>query len=140
MLYASLEWLRESDAITDNDIEVFNKVKQCRNNIAHEISRMLSEGLPKDFADRFGDMTSLIAKVERWWIVYFEIPLNPEVANREINEDELVPGPIAGLKMMIDVALGDDEISKYYINEFRKQFPNHKFSISSPLDNLPPPS
>jgi len=54
--------------------------------------------------------------------------LNPEVANREINEDEIVPGPIAGLKMMIDVALGDDEKSKYYINEFRKQFPNHKFS------------
>jgi len=96
VLYASLEWLRESDAITDNDIEVFNKVKQCRNNIAHEISRMLSEGLPKDFADRFGGMISLITKVERWWIVYFEIPLNPEVANREINEDEIVPGPIVG--------------------------------------------
>ncbi|MCC6498796.1 MAG: hypothetical protein IT313_00870 [Anaerolineales bacterium] len=128
VLYASLDWLQESDAITDDDIETFNKVKQCRNNIAHEISRMLSEGLPKDFSDRFSDMVSLVSKIERWWIVNFEIPLNPEFADKEIIEDEIIPGPIAGLRMMIDVALGDDEKSKYYINEFRKNFPNHKFS------------
>jgi hypothetical protein len=122
-LYASLEWLKESKAITDVDIAVFNKVKQCRNDIAHEISRMLSEGLPKDFSDRFNDMVSLISKVERWWIINVEIPLNSEFADKEIIEDEIIPGRIAGLRMMIDVALGNDEQSNFYINEFRKNFP-----------------
>jgi hypothetical protein len=122
-LYASLEWLKESKAIIDDDIVVFNKVKQCRNNITHEISRMLSEGLPQDFSDRFSDMVSLISKVERWWIINVEIPLNPELADKEIIEDEIIPGRIASLRMMIDVALGNDEQSKFYIDGFRKNFP-----------------
>ena len=122
-LYASLEWLKESDAITDDDVTIFNLVKQHRNNIAHEISHMLSEGLPPDFSDRFNEMVSLLSKIERWWIVNYEIPLNPELVGEEIIESEIVPGPIASLRMMIDVALGSEERSNFYINEFRKNFP-----------------
>ena len=122
-LYASLEWLKESDAITDDDITIYNLVKQHRNNIAHEISHMLSEGLPSDFSDRFNEMVSLLSKIERWWIVNYEIPLNPKLAAEEIVESEIVPGPIASLRMMIDVALGSEEQSIFYINEFRKNFP-----------------
>jgi hypothetical protein len=122
-LYASLEWLKDSEAITDDDLTIFNLVKQHRNNIAHEISHMLSEGLPSDFSGRFNQMVSLLSKIERWWIVNYEIPLNPELAGKEINENEIIPGPIASLRMMIDVALGSEEQSKFYINEFKKNFP-----------------
>lgn len=122
-LYASLAWLKESNVITDNDIRLFNQVKQRRNDIAHEISHMLSEGLPSDFPDRFSDMVSLLRKIEKWWIINYEIPLNPDLVDVEIIEDEIVPGPIAGLRMMIDVALGEEEEANYYYNEFMKHFP-----------------
>jgi len=122
-LYASLEWLREIEAITDDDIAMFEKVKQRRNDIAHEISQMLSEGLPADFSDRFNNMVYLLDKIERWWIVNFEIQINPDLMKLEIKKDEIVPGPIAGLRMMIDVALGSEEKSRYYFNEFLKKFP-----------------
>ena len=123
ILYASLEWLKDSNVITDNDVALFTQVKQRRNDIAHEISHMLSEGLPSDFPERFSDMVSLLTKIEKWWIINYEIPLNPDLVDVEIIEDEIVPGPIAGLRMMIDVALGSEEEANYYYNEFIKDFP-----------------
>ncbi|HJS18119.1 MAG TPA: hypothetical protein VJ785_05200 [Anaerolineales bacterium] len=86
-LYASLQWLREAQAITDDDIALFNQVKQRRNDIAHEISRMLSEGLPADFADRFNDTISLLAKIERWWIINVEMQIDPDFMRMEVKED-----------------------------------------------------
>lgn len=120
--YASLKWLKESEAIGDEDIEKFNAIKEYRNLLAHEITRMLMEGLPSDFADRFNDMVALLDKIERWWIVNVEIPTNPDFDGKydEIDENGIIPGPILSLRMMIDVALGSDEKAKFYINEFKK--------------------
>jgi hypothetical protein len=120
--YASLKWLKASDAINDDDIEKFNKIKACRNRLAHEITKMLMEGLPTDFAERFNDMTALLDKIERWWIVNVEIPTNPEFDGKyeEIDESGIIPGPILSLRMMVDVALGSDEKANFYINEFKK--------------------
>ena len=122
LTYASLKWLKESNAITDEDIEKFTKAKECRNLLAHDITRMLMEGLPQDFAERFSDMTALLDKIERWWIINFEIPINPELSANidKIDLEGIVPGPIASLRMMIDVALGSNETATYYINEFKK--------------------
>ena len=80
------------------------------------------EGLPQDFAERFNDMTTLLDKIERWWIINVEIPTDPDLIEKidEIDLDGIVPGPIAGLKMMLDVALGSNETASYYINRFRK--------------------
>jgi hypothetical protein len=122
VIYASLKWLKESEAITDDDIEKFNKVKECRNLLAHELTKMLMEGLPQDFAERFNDMTSLLDKIERWWIINFEIPINPDLYEKidKIDLEGIVPGPIASLKMMVDIALGSNETASYYIKEFKK--------------------
>jgi len=122
LTYASLKWLKEAKAITDEDVEKFTKAKECRNLLAHEITKMLMEGLPQDYAERFADMTALLDKIERWWIINFEIPINPDLAANIDNLDleGIVPGPIASLKMMIDVALGTNETATYYINEFKK--------------------
>ena len=43
-LYASLDWLKEQDAIDDADVTIFEKVKMCRNKLAHEL---LSYALPR---------------------------------------------------------------------------------------------
>lgn len=129
-LYASLLWLKEAEAITDSDIELFNQIKKRRNDIAHEMFRMLSEGLPVDFAERFNDMVSLISKIEKWWIINVELETGPIVLDSEdklvevniddIDLDGIIPGPIASLRMLIDIAIGTDEQSRYYFNEFIK--------------------
>jgi len=120
--YASLKWLKESKAISEGDIEKFNKIKECCNLLAHEITKMLMEGLPSDFAECFSDMTALLDKIERWWIINVEIPTNPDFDGKhdEIDESGIVPGPIMSLRMMIDVALGANETANFYIDEFKK--------------------
>lgn len=123
-LYASLEWLKDSKVITEDDMTLFEQVKKCRNNIAHEISRMLAEGLPSDFSDCFNNLLALVDKVGRWWIVNVEIPTDSSFDGREVSEEEIIPGQVARLRMMMDIALGSEEESKFYFNEFIKNFPN----------------
>ena len=38
---ASLKWLKESEAINDDDLEKFNRIKEHRNFLAHGITKML---------------------------------------------------------------------------------------------------
>lgn len=120
--YASLKWLKASDAINDEDTEKFNKIKECRNLLVHEITKMLMEGLPPGFEDQFGEMVALIDKIERWWIINVEIPTNPDFDGKydEIDENGIIPGPILSLRVLFDVALGSDESARFYINEFKK--------------------
>jgi hypothetical protein len=120
--YASLNWLVASHAINDEDIEKYNNIKECRNLLAHEITKCLVKGLPPDYSDNFKNMITLLDKVEKWWIINVEIPTVPALIDKadEIDTDGIIPGSILSLKLMIDVALGSDEAANYYINRFKK--------------------
>ncbi len=117
-VYASLLWLRESGGIEDADIANFDQIRQCRNEIVHEITSLLWQGLKADWATRFTDMVNLLSKIERWWIVNVEIPINSDFGGEEIDEDAIIPGPIMGLRLLIDIALGAEEESRRYFDEF----------------------
>ena len=121
-VYASLDWLTEMNAIDDADMRIFGRVKACRNTLAHKFfSTLGSEGLPPDFEQCFTEMVALLLKIEVWWITNFEIPINPDYDGSDIDEEEIVPGRLAGLQLLWDIALGDEERSRFYYNEFRKQ-------------------
>ncbi len=119
-LYASLEWLKSMNAIDDKDIEEFNEIKDCRNEIVHEMASFISEGTKIDPLPLFPRMTRLLDKVEKWWIVNVEIPTSPDPIEHEIDEDGIIPGPIMTLRLLIDIALGTEEESKFYYNELIK--------------------
>jgi len=120
-VYASLSWLREMNVINDSDIRVFDRVKACRNTLAHNLfSTLAAEGLPPDFEQRFTEMVELLRKIEVWWIVNFEIPTNPNYDGCDIDEEEIVPGWLASIQLLRDIAFGDEERSRFYYNEFRK--------------------
>jgi hypothetical protein len=93
-VYASLEWLKEMHAIDDADIAAFERVKKLRNELAHELTGILFQGLPADLAELLSEMISLLDKIERWWIVNVEIPINPDLNGMEINESQVIPGPL----------------------------------------------
>jgi hypothetical protein len=120
-VYASLQWLKESNAITDADIECFERVKTLRNELAHALSGILFQGLPTEVAERLSEMISLLDKIERWWIVNFEIPINSDLADKEIDEAQVIPGPIMGMRLLLDIALGSEEESRRYFDEFQRR-------------------
>jgi hypothetical protein len=119
-LYASLEWLKNMNAVNDKDIEEFEKIKQCRNELAHEFVNFLSTGPTIDPLPLFPTMIDLLSKIEKWWILNVEIPTDPDFNGKDIDEDGIIPGPIMTLRLLTDIALGSEEESKYYY-EFIKQ-------------------
>lgn len=111
-VYASLAWLKESGAITNADIATFDRVRQTRNEITHEITHLLAEGLKADYVSRFHELVALVAKIEKWWIVNVEVPTNPDFDDKEIDEDGIVSGPILTIRLLLDIALGSEEESR----------------------------
>jgi hypothetical protein len=120
-LYASLEWLNKMHVINDSDVEEFTKIKNCRNDIVHEIAQYISKGKNIDLLPLFSTMSDLLYKIEKWWILNIEISTDPDFDGQEIDEDSIIPGKIMILRLLIDIALGTKEESKLYYNEFIKQ-------------------
>jgi hypothetical protein len=129
-LYASIKWLKGRDIISEEDIMVFNKIKALRNDFAHKLPKYLEEGMPEEMPDLFSKLISLINKIERWWIINFDLEIGPhyEVKNGKYEEiniedfdlEKIMPGKIAILKLIIDIALGTDDEAEYFLNEFKK--------------------
>lgn len=121
-VFACLDWLKDMNAIDDNDVAAFNRVKACRNSLAHGLLNTLGcDGLPPGFEGCFVEMMALLHKIEIWWIHNYEIPINSDFDGTEVDEKEIIPGRIAIIQLLLEIALGDEKQSRYYHNEFRKQ-------------------
>lgn len=118
---ASLEWLKEHEAITTEDIEAFDKIRESRNEVAHEMPNLLGGESSVNFAQQFERMVALLRKIEVWWIVNFELAIDPYFRDAEIDEDGIIPGPLLTLQLMLEIALGDPQKASYYYDEFRKR-------------------
>jgi len=112
VLTASIEWLKKSDVIDETDIENFKKAKKLRNELTHEMGRILWEGVPSDLPARFLDMVSLLDKIELWWTVNVDA-VNPE----EVDVATIVPGKSLGLRLLMQVATLSEEESRKYLDE-----------------------
>jgi len=121
LLYASLEWLKNMKIIDDNDIEAFNEIKKCRNQLAHEIVNFIAGGSSINPLPLFPKMINLLDKIEKWWILNVEIELNPNLNDKEIDKKGIVPGPIIMLRVLMDIALGNEKESSFYYNGFKEQ-------------------
>lgn len=125
-LYASLEWLRSNDVLDDEDLAAFARIKASRNVVAHELTNLLTGDVSAEYLVQFPVMAALLKKIETWWIVNVEIPINPDFAHATIDESRITPGPCIALQLMVDVALGDPETSRKYLEEFRRRWPEEK--------------
>lgn len=112
--YASLDWLKHLGAISDADIRTFERIKNTRNSLAHELHRVVLEGIDFKHVECFEELVSLLRKIEVWWVVNFEVPANPDFDGQEIDEEGIVPGPVLMLQMMLEVVSGNDELLKHY--------------------------
>lgn len=70
----------------------------------------------------FSPMVDLLHKIEKWWIVNVEIPTDPDLVGKEIDEDAIIPGPIMTLRLLVDIALGTEEESEFFYKEFKRRY------------------
>lgn len=109
-LYASLQWLREHDAINDEDLVLFEQLKKTRNILAHELFGVVTGQVESPHEVQFDSLLALLRKVGVWWVVNVEIPTNPDFDGKDIDEEGIVPGPVLTLQMLIQVASGNTEL------------------------------
>ena len=114
-VYASLGWLQDMDAINDEDMGRFEYVKKCRNTLTHEMLSFAYSGVDFNVAEAFDEMVILLRKIEMWWFEHFEMVIDPESYSEDLDLDQVIPGSVWSLQMLIDVALGpEEEAEKYY--------------------------
>ena len=84
------------------------------------MTEMLMGELPPDFATRFSEMVAILDKIEKWWIANVDIATDPKLESGQVDESNIIPGPIMALRALMDVALGSDEDARKHLGEFRR--------------------
>jgi len=113
---ATILWLVENGVITEDDDKMFIKITNERNRLTHSMFVALSEGLPIETTELLIDMLKLYEKIEKWWLIEIEIPidfdLHVKMGDSEINYDGVKSVKLEFLKMMQEIAVTDTK--KYY--------------------------
>lgn len=109
-LYASLIWLLEHEAIDEGDLKTFENLKKIRNQLAHQLFKVVTGQVESEHASQFSVLVGLLRKIEVWWVVNVEIPINPDYDGKEIDHAGIVPGAVLSLQMLIEVASGSTEL------------------------------
>lgn len=121
-LKASMLWLVDEGAITQDDYKLFLKIKEQRNVFAHELTSVIFRGNMEEEIILFFQMLELYQKIDTWWINEIEIPTSGEFMPGEY-DSQGVESVVVGLyKVMIDVLYrGQSEKLKSYITEYMKK-------------------
>ncbi len=114
ILYASLEWLQEHEVIDGTDLESFELLKKTRNLLAHQLFAVVTGHVESAHEAQFEILVELLRKMEVWWVVNFEIAINPDFDDQELDEKDVVPGAVLSLQMLIEVASGNTELLEHW--------------------------
>lgn len=124
-LKASLIWFKENNAITEEDILVYDELRKYRNVIAHEMLEKLFDGLNKDYSEKLNQLIELRIKLERWWIFNIELETGMIENPENIKEEDVISNSQMIFKLILDIVSGDEEKSNYYYKEFLKYKANN---------------
>ena len=119
-LKASLIWFKENNAITEEDILVYDELRKYRNVVAHEMLEKLFDGLNKDYSEKLNQLIELRIKLERWWIFNIELETGMIENPENIKEEDVISNSQMIFKLILDIVSGDEEKSNYYYKEFLK--------------------
>ncbi|MGN5144780.1 hypothetical protein [Aeromonas veronii] len=119
-LKASLLWFKEQGAISDTDMEHFEKAIAHRNEIAHNLPKFISEPDYEVDVGIFNTMLEVTNKIGVFWVMNYELSIHPDYSVQEIDEKGIQVGTIMMIKMMMQIAFGQEPEEGYYYNEIKK--------------------
>ncbi len=100
---ASFLWLVDNGAITEAEYKIFLQAKDVRNRYAHELFKMICDGVPEDDVKHFFAFYEIYNKIVKWYyinidaeIMGYELPDNTE-------EMEVYSLASALFKLILDV-------------------------------------
>ncbi|MEM2111966.1 MAG: hypothetical protein QXX08_08855 [Candidatus Bathyarchaeia archaeon] len=107
ILYASCLWLQRNGVITENEVEEIQNIRKHRNQIAHELPKLLFDADLNFNVGYFLRIRELLEKIELWWVKNVEVPVNPDFDGIEGYEEDIRPGRVIAIDYVISVVFAD---------------------------------
>ncbi|KPV54443.1 hypothetical protein SE17_03730 [Kouleothrix aurantiaca] len=102
---ASCLWHLRNDIITQAEFDEIQVLRRHRNEIAHELASFLIDIDKEVNIHYLRAILRLLTKIDRWWIMSFELPINPDCDEVEVNEEDVKSGRMVLLDVIIQSAL-----------------------------------
>lgn len=98
-LKASCMYSMQMEIITEDDYKEILRLRNARNEIAHELTKiLLDDGFHINDQDILS-MKNLIGKIDQWWIVNVEAATDPDVL--EMDQDAIDWDSVASGRMVV---------------------------------------
>ena len=107
ILYASCLWLQQNGVITENEVAEIQNIRKHRNQVAHELPKLLSDPNLNLNLGYFLRIRDLLEKIEMWWAMNVHIPTNPEFDGVDMNEKDILPGRVIFIDYVISAVVAD---------------------------------
>ncbi|AFL80504.1 hypothetical protein Aeqsu_1003 [Aequorivita sublithincola DSM 14238] len=118
IVIASSMWLLNNKVITEAEIEKIKIFKTHRNELAHELSKMITDSDANTKTDFIKEIRDIYFKIHKWWFIEFEVQINPDLSyldTNKLNYDEVLMLQLLPMDYMLNIV--NDEIKK---RSFRK--------------------
>lgn len=118
---ASLRWFINADAITEEDYDLYQELRERRNDITHELLKNLNNGFNETDAKLYVKLLELYQKIDKWWINEIEIPISGEVLPDEYDPEQVSGGQAMILSIINDIIFDNNkERYKDLLEELKK--------------------
>lgn len=118
---ASLRWFINADAITEEDYDLYQQLRERRNDITHELLKNLNAGFEEADANLYVKLLELYRKIDKWWINEIEIPISGEVLPDEYDPEQVFGGQAMILSIINDIIFDNNkERYRSLLDELKK--------------------
>lgn len=90
---ASCLWLARLGAISDADVDVAQRIRVHRHEVAHELPRLLIDPEAKIDLPLFSDAQRLLTALGRFW-GRIEVDTNPSFDDQDVSDADIKSGPM----------------------------------------------
>lgn len=118
---SSMLWLLDSDAVSEKDLELVDRIREHRNRLAHQLPTYIATADVDVDTELLAELCGLVAKIDRWWFREVEMTINPDWDGKEINAEEVMSGRMLFLHLMLQAAVGDQSKAKSLFDMFVAQ-------------------
>lgn len=105
---ASLKWFMDAEALTQEDYDIYQKIRKRRNDITHELLKNLNIGFGEEDAQLFSDMLRIYNKLDKWWINEIEIPTSADDIPEDYDRDGVCGGQVLMLSIINEIVFGNE--------------------------------
>jgi hypothetical protein len=104
---AACLWLKDMEAVDDEEYAKLLEIRAHRNQIAHELPTVLLDAKLEVNVELLVKARNFINKLDRWWFENYEMAINPAYEGQTIEEVEFVSMRMAFVDHIIDIVVQD---------------------------------